>query len=446
MPPLRMPDSPPPPEFPEADRIQDFFQFMAATRGLVNGKYYHWDKLRHLTPPAGWTGTQWWTALGSSRRAGSQFVNTFHDKLGQPFRFVQVEPVQRALHEIDSSARGRIQAPEPIVNEQTRNRYIVSSLIEEAVTSSQLEGATTTRRVARQMIRTGRKPRDRSERMILNNYITMQRIRALRDSDLTPALICELHAIVTKGTLDTGDAAGRFRTSDEHINIGDNYGNVYHVPPPASELAKRVQRMCDFANGGGEGFVHPVLRAIIVHFWLAYDHPFVDGNGRTARALFYWCMLKNDYWMFEFVSISRRILESPVQYARAYLLTETDHGDLTYFILYHLKVIDLSIKELHAYIVRKTNEVRASVAQLAGMRALNSRQKALVTHALKSPGAEYTIKSHQNSHDVTYQTARTDLLGLNERGLLERTLLGRQYLFAAAPELGEILTAKTATD
>ena len=61
------------------------------------------------------------------------------------------------------------------------------------------------------------------------------------------------------------------------------------------------------------GFIHPMIRSIILHFWLAYDHPFVDGNGRTARALFYWSMLRHGYWLFEFISISQIILKGPDQ-------------------------------------------------------------------------------------------------------------------------------------
>src|SRR5205814_10028127 len=56
---------------------------------------------------------------------------------------------------------------------------------------------------------------------------------------------------------------------------------------------------------------HPMVRSMILHFWLAYDHPFVDGNGRTARALFYWSMLRNGYWMFEYITISKIILSGP---------------------------------------------------------------------------------------------------------------------------------------
>ena len=89
-------------------------------------------------------------------------------------------------------------------------------------------------------------------------------------------------------TLENPDAVGRFRHADEPGKVADDEGTVYHEPPPADKLAARVQAMLDFANGNDQedNFIHPGGRAIILHFWLAYDHPFADGNGRTARALF----------------------------------------------------------------------------------------------------------------------------------------------------------------
>ena len=78
------------------------------------------------------------------------------------------------------------------------------------------------------------------------------------------------------------------------------YNEILHEPPSADQLPKRVETMCAFANEQlKSGFIHPVIRSILLHFWLAYDHPFVDGNGRTARALFYWSMLRHKYWLFE---------------------------------------------------------------------------------------------------------------------------------------------------
>src|SRR5262249_46303965 len=156
------------------------------------------------------------------------------------------------------------------------------------------------REVAKEMLRTGRAPATDDERMVLNNYQTMQDIREYKDQPLTKELVFRIHRLITNETLKDPTAAGRFRRDDQHRVVGDEYGEVFPEPPPAAELEERMAAMCDFANGKTpEGFIHPVLRAIILHFWLAYDHPFVDGNGRTARALFYWSMLRHNFWLCE---------------------------------------------------------------------------------------------------------------------------------------------------
>ena len=297
-----------------------------------------------------------------------------------------------------------------------------------------------TRDAAKKMIRDGRPPRDRSERMIFNNYRTMERIREIADEDLSPDLVFEVQRIVTEATLDNPSGAGRFRRDDEAIFIGGEEGEVFHTPPPAGTLSGRMKRMCDFANARDTNpFVHPVIRSIILHFWLAYDHPFIDGNGRTARALFYWSMLRHGYWLFEYVSISRIILKSPVQYGQAFLHTETDDNDLTYFLLYHAEVIRKAVDELHEYLDQKSKRLRQAELELRGLQGLSPRQRSLVTHALRHPGESYTIEGHRASHNTVTQTARTDLLDLEERGLFTKIKVGRTWNFRAVPDLEERL-------
>jgi Fic family protein len=362
------------------------------------------------------------------------------DKAGRAFQFWNPELVQEELHRIDVSAGRSIGLPEPVTNPQTRDQYLVRSLIEEAITSSQLEGAATTREVAKEMIRTGRAPRNKDEQMILNNYRTMVHITKLKAQALSPDVVFEIHRMTTEMTLDDPTAAGRFRHPEEQRVVGDDYGAVFHVPPPALELPDRIQAMCNFANGNSpDYFIHPVIRAIILHFWLAYDHPFVDGNGRTARALFYWAMLRSEYWLFEFISISNILRKAPAKYGRSFLYTETDENDLTYFIVAQIKVIRRALDELHAYIDRKTAELRQLEVHLRALNMFNHRQVDLIHHALKHPYQNYTIESHRRSHRIVYQTARTDLLDLNNRGILERKMRGRKMVFVVPPDLPERL-------
>ena len=411
-----------------------------STSQQASSRYLHWDQLVHLEPPAGLSHRQWWHALKLQR--ASRFRELpLRDQNGGAFRFLLADPSPEALHKIDLGAGGRIEMPDQITNPDTRDRYYVASLIEEAITSSQLEGASTTRQVAREMIKTGRKPRGRSEHMILNNYLAMKTIGQIDSQLLTRELIFELHRQLTQDTLDHPDGVGRFRRSDETVLVVDSAdGTVHHSPPPADELAQRMEAMCEFANGKTPGaFIHPILRSIILHFWLAFDHPFVDGNGRTARALFYWSMLRHGYWLCEYISISHILLKAPAKYSRAFLYSETDDNDLTYFILYQLEVIDRAIRALHGYIKRKAEEVQRLEAGLKDLSILNHRQRALLSHALRHPSQRYTIYGHQASHNVVYQTARLDLLDLQERGLLTAVKISRRWYFSPASDLEEKL-------
>ncbi len=400
-----------------------------------NPKYYHWDRLRYLKPPADLSHGEWWLATKLARSAQLKSI-PLRDRSGNPFYFSTPDAAQELLHKIDQQAGGAISISEEVTNPSTRDRYIVSSLIEEAITSSQLEGAATTRRVAKEMLRSGRRPRNRDEQMILNNFMAMRRIGEIRGAELTPDIVFEIHRLVTHDTLDKPDAAGRLQHPDEpRVRVWDDE-KVLHVPPPAVELPARLDAMCDFANGiTVDGFVHPVVRAIILHFWGAYDHPFEDGNGRTARALFYWSMLSQRYWLAEFLSISRILRRAPAQYARSFLYTETDDNDLTYFLLYQLGVLCRSIDDLREYLALKMAEVRDAERLIKASAALNHRQLAILSRAARVADTRFTIASHQLSHKVSYETARSDLLGLERKGLLTKRRKGRAYYFAPHPDL-----------
>lgn len=427
----------------DGDRVARLPALLASNIGkLPENKYLHWSKLKYLNPPEGFSSEEWWIATKMARRSVRHAL-PLDDKMGRPFAFSDSGYLYRMLHEVDRDASGRIELPADVVTADSRNRYLVSSLIEEAITSSQLEGAATTRRVAKEMLRSGRKPRDRSERMIVNNYRAMEFVRELVSENLSVPMLLELQRILTEDTLDDPGAVGRFRLPSDNVYVIDQRdGTVLHEPPDADDLDERIERLFRFANAAEDAaedvaFVHPVVRAILLHFMIGYDHPFVDGNGRTARALFYWAMAKFGYWMTEFLSISTIIRKAPVQYARAYVLSETDDNDVTYFLDYNLRVILRSIRQLHAYLGRKAREMRdvqRLLDRFVPASVLNYRQVALIIAMRKHPDMLYTIESHRRSHGVSYQTARTDLFKLADLGLMTAAKRGRGFVFTPAED------------
>ena len=279
--------------------------------------------------------------------------------------------------------------------------------------------------------------------MILNNYRALQYMRDV-GSSLDPDTVLQLHRVLTEGTLDDPSAAGRLQTpEDERVAVFDRQTHeILHKPPPADQLPARLDALCEFANepDDAEPFIHPVVRAILLHFWLAYDHPFEDGNGRTARALFYWYMRTRGYWLVEYLTVSRILADAPAKYSKAFLQTETDERDTTYFLLYQLHVIERAVAELHRYLGRKAKEIR-DVERLmrAGSAEFNHRQLALLSHAIRDPDQIYTFQTHSASHTVTHETARNDLLPLVEKGLFTRNRVGRRHTFMPHPRLADRL-------
>ena len=422
----------------DRDRLWDVLR-----TGKDRNGYLHWDKLRHLKPPGDLTREEWWFAIKWGRESALRPL-PLQDVTGLAFTYSTPDSVLRSLHHVDQRCSGEIAMPEVVTaDDQARQHYLVNSLMEEAIRSSQLEGATTSRNVAKDLLRSGREPSDRSERMIFNNYRALQFMREV-GARITPETVLDLHRIVTEGTLDDPSAAGRLQTPDEErVKVFERGTNrILHDPPPAEELPTRLDAMCRFANQPQDSgpFIHPVIRAILLHFWLAYDHPFEDGNGRTARALFYWYMRTRGYWLVEYLSVSRILADAPSKYARSFLYTETDERDTTYFIVYQLNVVRRAIAELHTYLDRKVNEIR-DVERLmkAGSAEFNHRQLALLAHAIRNPGHTYTFQTHAASHTVTHETARNDLLPLVDKGLLDRRVVKRKHLFTASPRLAERL-------
>lgn len=444
-----MKSPPKPPDFQEifkrvVKHPKKFMAMMAAAvDGVVSGPYEHWDKIRFKPTVEPLTAEEMWAGVKLKRLAARKEL-PFKDKDNRDFFYSQIGDFQRALHEIDSNARGLIGMPGASATSENRDVYLQKSLIEEPFSSSVLEGAATTREIARKMIEEGRRPKTIGEKMVLNNYEAMRFIREHLNEPLTPARVMELHRILTQDTLERPEKVGVFRAPEDDVRVVDSItGETFHAPPPANQLAQRLKALCDFANGGrieGRPFLHPIIRAIILHFMLAYDHPFWDGNGRCARALFYWCVLRHGYWLLEYVSISAVIMRAPVKYGMSFLYCETDDGDLTYFIEHQLKVVEQSLVDLHEYLAAKAkelNDLGRAIGKLE--RLLNRRQLAVLQSAMKKPSLKFGIQTHSAASGVSYLTARSDLESLSNLKILSKDKDGVRSVFSVPQNLKERL-------
>lgn len=374
----------------------------------VNRRYLYWDKVKYKVPD-GVDRLEFWSAVKLSRQGV-----TFHFA-HRTFTLFVTDEMQRLLHEADVHLLSTDQIPE-----KRRSYFMLSSIAEEAIASSRMEGASTTREKAKKMIRTQARPRDTSEKMIVNNYLTIEYLRENRNAALSKDLILEVHRMITDGTLDDRKYEGRLRESNEVVVADSLSGEIVHYPPDCACLEEGLSAICDFANDNGSTrFIHPVVKAVIIHFMLSYLHPFVDGNGRTARALFYWYMLKEGYWLTEFLAISRIIYKTKNRYEKAFIHTELDDGDLGYFVQYCLEALDKAFQDLEEYLERKRKEEDA-IMEFRNVEGINDRQAMILEMFRKDQHSVFTAKDLVSCLCVTDKTVRTDLEDLVRLGFLER--------------------------
>lgn len=380
----------------------------------INEDYSYWDDVKykykdkvHNFPPQ-----RLWAHAKLIRT-----YNYFPIWEGSNLCFNLTNKMQRMCHEFDMNFGGSWASPS-IIPEENKEQYLISSRMEEAIFSSQIEGAATTRQVAKEMLRKKRKPKNKSQQMIVNNYDTICYIVEHKDEPLSVDMLLEIHRRMTRDTLYNPEDAGCFRQNDNVVVEDGITHKVVHVPPSFTTIPAFMSALMRFFNDETpKTFIHPVIRGIIIHYMLAYMHPFTDGNGRTARALFYLYMLKHNYWLTQFLSISRIIITTKKKYERAFLCSEADNNDIGYFINYNLDVLSKSYKKLQEYLKYKATEKRIANTFLR-LGGINSRQAMIIKMFDENSAEVITVKDLEGKFHVTAATAKSDIVGLLHRGFL----------------------------
>lgn len=377
----------------------------------IQDNYLYWDKVKYQTKD--YEARDLWNAVKFHRT-----INRNRIKFGESeFFFVVTDYMQRALHQFDMHIGGTLGSNIGIA-ETDKTKFIVSSIMEEAISSSQIEGASTTRKKAKEMIQREQKPRSKSEQMILNNYITMKYISLHKDEELTPENILYIHKLISKDTLEEQEDEGRFRDNDDVHVVNHMSSEIVHTPPSNSEINALINDLCNFFNKDTKDFIHPIIKGCIIHFIIGWIHPFADGNGRTARAVFYWYMLKKGYWLTEYLSISRIIKGTKGQYEKAFLYTEADENDLSYFITYHVKTMEKAFDALKSYISRKQKEV-FQAAKFMRIPLINDRMAQILKIVNDDSDRILNTKEIENRFNISNFTARSDLKTLVKLGFLD---------------------------
>ena len=404
----------------------------------IDSEYLYWDKVKYMAPK-GVDKQVLWQAVKIQRRLKAQEIQ-FGNCV---FHFTITKDMLALLHDFDMNLGGSL-GTKSIIPATDKSYYLISSIMEEAIASSQMEGASTTRRIAKDMLRKQLKPNNKSQQMIANNYETINQISKGADKEFSLEGILDIHRTISNKTLDNAEDEGVFRRNDDVLVVDGITGFVAHTPPSYKEIDKMILDLCDFANReSGDNFIHPIIKAVIIHFVLAYIHPFVDGNGRTARSLFYWYMIKKGYWLTEYLSISRIIYTNKKAYEKAFLYTENDSNDLSYFIQYHLEVMKKAFEELKKYLQRKIDE-QQNIFRFEGISHINERQRYVLQAISDSKRVLFTPKELATQFDVSAKSARTDLQELVKMGYMTATYLNKRAMgYIKSDQFERLLSEKS---
>ena len=363
---------------------------------------------------------QFWPELEKERRKHSQELPLLAQD-GKPFWFVLTGGIEKQCDAIAELARRDIAFTGPEFD-----ALFQDAVVDEAVYSSVIEGAFTSREQAADFIRQNKQPRNKSEQMVKNNYDALTYVLEHLEDEINEETILQIAQIVTRSAAEVQVTGYR----DGAVYVTGREGDVY-TPPQADAVPEMMRALVEFIQ---KSELHPLLKACIAHFYFVYVHPFGDGNGRTARALSYMMLLQAGYDFFRYFSISGIVAEERGKYYRSMRNVEDSDGDMTYFIDVYSGMLARTVEQMehhlkyHVLAGQKLKELEQNGRP-------NERQLKGAKWLLESSGSSVTVETWRKKYKVVTETARRDLLALCDAGLLVRELDERKAVFRVLREL-----------
>lgn len=412
----------------------------------ANAAYEYWDKARYTILPGNISAELFWSIL-KFRRSGLYAEKV---RLGTNFFKYLINP--EILKKLAFIERFDLKTALSLDEE---NEYSANAKMEEAIASSRLEGADVSREAAKEMLRANIAAENESERMVTDNYRALNFIEKNTDKEFSIDLIKQLHDIIVnsakggsvKGgsvkdcSVEDGSVNDGFRKDSQGVRVVDiRDDEVLYEPPKAEDIETLMNALCEYANSQTE--TNDIVKAIIIHFLFAYIHPFKDGNGRIARILFYFYVLKSDFNSFKYLSISKILRVIPSQYAKVFLYTEIDENDLTYFINFNLDVLLEAITNFKTFLDDEKDSSPAAVL-INGDVKLNLRHQSILNEFAGKRNSR-NIEYFKNKLGVVYETARKDMMYLEKKGFLKKTKKSKEFIYSLSKKsLKKLEEAKT---
>lgn len=366
----------------------------------------------------------------ATRKTGA--ITLFLNSINARFWFYPADVIQKKIDQLE--VLGKELYEQINRNATFKQDFLLDSKIEEAITSAIYEGAHSTRAQAEQLIASGKRPANKDEWMLLNNFRAMKWVQENTDRPFTKDVVLHLHKIVTENTLEGDDAnfSGKFRNNK--VWIGDHEG-IEHT-----KIDDAIEELIELTTNNRRYF-HPIIKGILVHYFIGFIHPFFDGNGRTARALFYFKAKRNKLDYVELLSVSAYLKEHGRQYEKAFEKVVHNENDVTYFIDFCLDSMISALKQ-----------VSRKVAYLLNMNDLKERfglsihQVGLIQRMALHKFRTIDIETYADQISKSREFARQELKQLFDLELVTELKVGKKLVYKVNAEKLKALYGTTTSD
>jgi len=247
-----------------------------------------------------------------------------------------------------------------------------------------------------------------TERAVFNYLATLRNIQKNPPDKLSNEFICEMHKIVADEASHGGEP-GKYRTIQNYIV--NWLGQVVYMPPKPQDVPELMNNFIKFINTKSQEYL-PVISSGIIHYKFVAIHPFVDGNGRTARILGTWELLHRKFDTDHIFAIDDVIYEHRSSYYKALQTVSQENGDLTHWLEFYLETVAESLSRAwHRITILPKTTASKSIS-------LTPRQEKLI-NLLKDAG-DLSAKDIAQSLKITIQGVHFILKPLINAKMLKR--------------------------
>jgi Fic family protein len=276
------------------------------------------------------------------------------------------------------------------------------------------------------------KERDIQEVINYRNVVSLLDELGEKREPYDKALLLDIYRETVKNIVSEEKAEG-FRKTQVVIKE-EGSGKIVFQPPPFVEVPYLLDDFFEWLNGPDAGSVHPVLKAAIVHYVLVAIHPFVEGNGRSARALATLILLRENYDIKRFFALEEHFDADPASYYEAFAETDKQSRDiagrdLTSWLEYFTEVVAAELVKVKESIRKLSIDSKLKI-KIGDQVALTERQMKLIEY-ISENGSGVMVELAGVVPMVSEDTILRDLNDLMEKRIIKkqgRTKASRYFI------------------